>query len=262
MSASGFKKVDVLHGGANCIERSGSSRAYHQRLLGLNMCTRSSFSGLISAQKLQDAASWGIAGVGLYVVQYGNALPPDEKPHRAFFIYVRDDTFANGLPDKLHLQFLDSYDYPSRYGRGGYNRHMKPAIRIRNWRKGPQWFEINRALAIKIKSDTKYYNLFKKYCTEHCYPDEHYMPTFVHMFYEELNADRTVTYVDWSIVGPHPASFEGRDITKRFLESLRKNGMSCLYNKGTTDVCYLFARKFGPSSLEPLLEISSKVFEY
>ncbi|KAI3752635.1 hypothetical protein L2E82_24670 [Cichorium intybus] len=84
------------------------------------------------------------------------------------------------------------------------------------------------------------------------------MNTFVHMFYEELNADSTVTYVDWSIVGPHPASFEGRDITKRFLESLRKNGTSCLYNKGTTDVCYLFARKFGPSSLEPLLETSSE----
>ncbi|KAI3752634.1 hypothetical protein L2E82_24669 [Cichorium intybus] len=170
-------------------------------------------------------------------------------------------TIHNYLTNSIY-SFLDSYDDPSRYGRGRYNRRMKPAIRIRDWRKGSQWFEMNRALAIKIISDTKYYDLFKRYCTEDCYPDEHYMPTFVHMFYEELNADRTVTFVDWSIGGAHPASFEGRDITKRFLKSLRKNGTSCLYNKGTTDVCYLFARKFGPSSLEPLLEISSEVFEY
>ncbi|KAL4556191.1 hypothetical protein LXL04_038834 [Taraxacum kok-saghyz] len=163
---------------------------------------------------------------------------------------------------KSTLSYLDSYDDPSKYGRGRYSRQMKPEIRIRDWRKGSQWFEMNRALAIKIIADLKYYDLFKKYCTEDCYPDEHYMPTFVHMFYGELNAERTVTFVDWSIGGPHPASFEGGDVSKGFLESLRKNGSSCLYNEGTTDVCYLFARKFGVSALEPLLEISSEVFEY
>nr|GEY60116.1 glycosyl transferase, family 14 [Tanacetum cinerariifolium] len=32
--------------------------------------------------------------------------------------------------------FLDSYDEPSRYGRGRYSRHMKPDIMLRDWRKG------------------------------------------------------------------------------------------------------------------------------
>ncbi|CAI9294205.1 unnamed protein product [Lactuca saligna] len=163
---------------------------------------------------------------------------------------------------KSIYSYLDSYDDPSRYGRGRYNTYMKPEIRIRDWRKGSQWFEMHRALAIKIISDSKYYDLFKKYCTDDCYPDEHYMPTFVHMFYGELNSDRTVTYVDWSVGGPHPVIFEGGNITKGVLESLRKSGKNCVYNKGTTDVCYLFARKFDPSALEPLLEISSVVLEY
>ncbi|GJZ86582.1 core-2/I-branching beta-1,6-N-acetylglucosaminyltransferase family protein, partial [Tanacetum coccineum] len=51
--------------------------------------------------------------------------------------------------------FLDSYDDPSRYGRGRYSRHMKPDIMLRDWRKGSQWFEIQRTLAIKIVSDTR-----------------------------------------------------------------------------------------------------------
>lgn len=138
---------------------------------------------------------------------------------------------------------------------------MKPYIRPRDWRKGSQWFEMNRALAIKVISDTKYYNLFKRYCTHDCYPDEHYMATFVHMFHEKLNDDRTVTYVDWSVGGPHPVSFGAKDITESYLKSLRNNG-TCSYNKRTSRICYLFARKFEPSALKPLLELASKVLEY
>ncbi|XP_076889942.1 glycosyltransferase BC10-like [Bidens hawaiensis] len=158
--------------------------------------------------------------------------------------------------------FLDSYDDPSRHGQGRYNRNMKPDIRPRDWRKGSQWFEMNRALAIKVVADTKYYNLFKRYCTEECYPDEHYMPTFVHMFHERLNDGRTVTYVDWSKEGPHPASFGAKDISESFLQAVRNNGTTCSYNKGKSHICYMFARKFDASALEPLLELASKVFEY
>ncbi|KAJ0567907.1 putative glycosyl transferase, family 14 [Helianthus annuus] len=158
--------------------------------------------------------------------------------------------------------FLDCYEDPSRYGQGRYNRYMKPDIRPRDWRKGSQWFEMNRALAVKVVADTKYFNLFKRYCTDDCYPDEHYMPTFVHMFHEPLNAGRTVTYVDWSVGGPHPVSFEAKNITESFLKSLRNNGTTCSYNKGKSHICYLFARKFESSALEPLLELASKVLEY
>lgn len=158
--------------------------------------------------------------------------------------------------------YLDSYDDPSKYGRGRYSRNMKPDIRLRDWRKGSQWFEMNRELAIKIISDTKYYNLFRKYCTEDCYPDEHYMPTFVHMFHGSLNADRTVTYVDWSIGGPHPKSFGPKDITDSLMKSLRNNGTTCSFNKGTTPICYLFARKFNETALEPLLKLDSEVLGY
>ncbi|THF94345.1 hypothetical protein TEA_019925 [Camellia sinensis var. sinensis] len=103
--------------------------------------------------------------------------------------------------------FVESYDDPSRYGRGRYSRRMRPDIRLVDWRKGSQWFEVNRTLAIMIVSDTKYYTIFRKYCRPSCYPDEHYIPTFLNMFYGSFNANRTVTWVDWSLGGPHPATY-------------------------------------------------------
>ncbi|XP_073277970.1 glycosyltransferase BC10 [Primulina huaijiensis] len=158
--------------------------------------------------------------------------------------------------------FVESFDDPSRYGRGRYSRSMRPDIKFADWRKGSQWFELHRTLAIKIISDTKYYRIFKKYCTPSCYPDEHYIPTFLHMFHGSLNANRTITYVDWSQIAPHPASFSAVNITESFIQSIRNNGTLCSYNSEKTHICYLFARKFDASALEPLLNLTSKVLGF
>ncbi|KAF8405656.1 hypothetical protein HHK36_007732 [Tetracentron sinense] len=139
--------------------------------------------------------------------------------------------------------FVDSYDDPTRYGRGRYSRHMLPDIKLAQWRKGSQWFELNRALAVNIIADTKYYSLFRKYCKPSCYPDEHYLPTFLNMFHGPLNANRSVTWVDWSRGGPHPATYGRVDITEGFIQSIRNNGTVCLYNSQRRSVCHLFARK-------------------
>ncbi|CAA2933896.1 uncharacterized protein LOC111382017 [Olea europaea subsp. europaea] len=158
--------------------------------------------------------------------------------------------------------FVEAYDDPSRYGRGRYSRHMLPDIKLADWRKGSQWFEHNRAVAVKIIADIKYYTLFKKYCRPSCYPDEHFIPTYLQMFFGSLNANRTVTYVDWSLGGPHPATFMAGNITENFVQSIRKNGTLCSYNSGNTPICYLFARKFDPSALQPLLNLTSKVMGF
>ncbi|KAJ7946529.1 Core-2/I-branching beta-1,6-N-acetylglucosaminyltransferase family protein [Quillaja saponaria] len=158
--------------------------------------------------------------------------------------------------------FVESYDDPSRYGRGRYSRRMLPDIHLRQWRKGSQWFELHRDLAVHIVSDTKYYDLFRKYCKPACYPDEHYIPTFLKMFYEKLNSNRTVTWVDWSMGGPHPATYGEANITESLIRSIRNNGTLCPYNSEITSVCYLFARKFAPSALESLLNLTSTIMEF
>ncbi|RZC82910.1 hypothetical protein C5167_045696 [Papaver somniferum] len=169
-------------------------------------------------------------------------------------------TIYKYLTESAH-SFVDSYDNPGITARGRYSRRLIPYIMLSDWRKGAQWFEMNRILASQIISETKYYPQFKKYCRQHCYPDEHYMPTYVSMFFPTLNANRTLTWVDWSRGGGHPSTYGGADITERFLQSIR-NRWKCQYNYGETSTCYLFARKFSHSALEPLLSLASTVMKY
>lgn len=61
--------------------------------------------------------------------------------------------------------------------------------------------------------------------------------------------------MDWSRGGPHPAKFSSRDVTDEFLNKIRY-GSECVYNGNVTSVCFLFARKFLPNALEPLLRIA------
>lgn len=158
--------------------------------------------------------------------------------------------------------YVQSYDEDTPRGRGRYSRHMYPEVRPFQWRKGSEWFELNRKLAVTMVSESKYYHVFKKYCRPSCYPDEHYIPTYLNMFNGSLNSNRTVTWVDWSREGPHPAMFGNEDVTEDFINSIRNNGTICTYNNRPTSVCYLFARKFAPSALRPLLNMSSKLMKY
>ncbi|KAH9294513.1 hypothetical protein KI387_010617, partial [Taxus chinensis] len=162
---------------------------------------------------------------------------------------------------KSQRSFVHSFDEPGQYGRGRYNRNMAPEITLRQWRKGSQWFEVNRKLAVKIISDTKYYPIFQTHCTPSCYVDEHYIPTFVSMQLGSLNSNRSVTWVDWSRGGSHPAIFGKEDITEEFLKRIR-DAKTCTYNNQTTSLCFLFARKFSPSALDVLLQMSSNVLEF
>lgn len=162
---------------------------------------------------------------------------------------------------KSEHSFVNSFDDPGPYGRGRYNRNMAPEVTLRLWRKGSQWFEIHRKLAIDIISDTKYYAKFKAFCTPSCYIDEHYLPTIISMQFGSLNSNRSITWVDWSRGGSHPAMFGKEDITKEFLTRIRYTD-NCTYNNQTTSICFLFARKFSPSALVPLLNMSTTVLGF
>ncbi|KAJ1380851.1 Glycosyl transferase, family 14 [Sesbania bispinosa] len=126
----------------------------------------------------------------------------------------------------VNESFVASYDEPRKVGHGRYNPKMAPTISISDWRKGSQWFEVNRKVAIEIVSDKKFYPIFSEHCNPPCYMDEHYIPTLVNKCYPKENLNRSITWVDWSKSGPHP----GR-----------------------------FGRKFMPDTLHPLLRIANEL---
>lgn len=157
--------------------------------------------------------------------------------------------------------FMGSFDENGPYGRGRYNPNMAPEVNLTEWRKGSQWFEVNRELALMIIEDSKYYPKFKKFCTPVCYVDEHYFPTMLTIEAPSLLANRTLTWVDWSRGGAHPAMFGKADITVEFLKKILEGSM-CTYNDLPTSLCFLFARKFAPNAIDPLLALASTVFGF
>uniref|UniRef100_A0A0A9DBT7 Uncharacterized protein n=1 Tax=Arundo donax TaxID=35708 RepID=A0A0A9DBT7_ARUDO len=160
--------------------------------------------------------------------------------------------------------FIMSIDDPGRDGRGRYNLNMAPEVELTQWRKDWQWFEVDRELAIAIVKDTVYYPKFKEFCRPGCYADEHYFHTMLTIEAPHRLANRTATWVDWSRGGPnaaHPATFGRGDITDKFLRGVRE-GETCLYNNQNKTMCFLFARKFAPSALEPLLELAPTVLGF
>ncbi|KAI3665554.1 hypothetical protein L6452_44181 [Arctium lappa] len=161
-----------------------------------------------------------------------------------------------------NLSYISSFDDKRKSGRGRYNPQMSPNITIQDWRKGSQWFEINRDLALRIVIEHKYYSIFKEFCHPPCYNDEHYLPTMVNILYGEMNSNRSITHVDWSIVGPHPRKFVQSEITEELLNSIRFAPTECVYNNNTTPMCLLFARKFTPGTLKPLLTFAPLLFGF
>ncbi|KAL5553129.1 hypothetical protein UlMin_040530 [Ulmus minor] len=157
--------------------------------------------------------------------------------------------------------YVMAYDDPSTVGRGRYNPRMMPVVTIEQWRKGSQWFEMNRDLAVEVVSDRKYFPVFQEHCRGACYSDEHYLPTLVSIEFWEGNSNRTLTWVDWSKGGPHPTRFWRTDVTIDLLKSLRNN-TGCVYNDNSTDLCFLFARKFLPAALDRLLRFAPKIMQF
>lgn len=157
--------------------------------------------------------------------------------------------------------FMGAFDDPGPFGRGRYNPDMLPEVNISQWRKGSQWFEVNRNLASIIISDVTFYPKFLEFCRPACYVDEHYFPTLLTIQAPNQLANRSLTWVDWSRGGPHPATFGANDITEVFMQKLHE-GRECLYNDEPTMVCYLFARKFAPSTLQRLLLFAQEFLGY
>ncbi|PSR89318.1 Insulin-degrading enzyme like [Actinidia chinensis var. chinensis] len=172
-------------------------------------------------------------------------------PFRVIYHYIMKSKYS----------FMGAFDDPGPFGRGRYNANMAPEVNITQWRKGSQWFEINQKLALSIVEDSTFYPKFNEFCKPACYVDEHYFPTMLTIQAPNLVANRSITWVDWSRGGAHPATFGKTDIKEEFLKRMLE-GHSCLYNNQPSSVCFLFARKFAPSALEHLLLVAPKYFGY
>ncbi|CAN6235758.1 unnamed protein product [Urochloa humidicola] len=165
--------------------------------------------------------------------------------------------------------FVESVATSARY---------RPLFALRNnvtaaqWRKGSQWFEAGRALAAAAVADGTYFPTFWENCAgeRFCVVDEHYMATLVSVLgwaARRRNANRTLTFADWDPrrrTGSHPRTHGAGEVTEELIGRIRGGAGrgNCTYDDGANGVCFLFARKFAPDALGPLLRLAPKAMGF
>ncbi|EAZ27942.1 hypothetical protein OsJ_11903 [Oryza sativa Japonica Group] len=164
----------------------------------------------------------------------------------------------NAGPHGRHRSFIeimdDAYMIHDRYYARG-DDVMLPEVPYDQFRFGSQFFVLTRKHAIMVVRDMKLWRKFKLPCLikrrDSCYPEEHYFPTLLDMQDPEGCTGYTLTRVNWTDqVEGHPHTYRPGEVSASLIKELRKSN-------GTYS--YMFARKFAPECLEPLMEIADSV---
>ncbi|KAL7084760.1 hypothetical protein ACP275_14G240800 [Erythranthe tilingii] len=139
-----------------------------------------------------------------------------------------------------------------RYNTRGENV-MLPEVQFDEFRVGSQFFVLNRKHALMVIKDRKLWRKFKLPCLniQSCYPEEHYFPTMLSMQDPNGCTRYTLTRVNWTdSVNGHPHTYRPPEVSPELIHRLRESNSS---------YSHMFARKFSPDCLTPLMEIADSV---
>ncbi|GER28879.1 Core-2/I-branching beta-1,6-N-acetylglucosaminyltransferase family protein [Striga asiatica] len=130
---------------------------------------------------------------------------------------------------------------------------MLPEVPFNRFRAGSQFFVLARQHAVVVVRDRRLWRKFRLPCLnlDSCYPEEHYFPTLLSMEDPDGCTHYTLTRVNWTgSVGGHPHMYGPEELSASLIYELRLSNSS---------YSFMFARKFSPDCLQPLLDIAGKV---
>lgn len=158
------------------------------------------------------------------------------------------------------MSFQESKELRKTRLNRGAHWEMAPWVTVSNFRKGSQWFQIKRDLALLVAKDIVYYPKFvKSFCRPQiCYIDEHYLPTLFFSTRPKALAHRTLTFFKFEGGMPHPVKWDKTNTTASAIKSLQEI-YTCDYNDDSKSRCFFFARKFDANALPKLLELANDV---
>lgn len=148
---------------------------------------------------------------------------------------------------------------------------MLPEVKLEDFRIGSQFWVLTRKHARLVVSDRKMWRKFNQPCVREdiCYPEENYFPTLLHVRDPRGCVPATLTHVDWTVSEDgHPRMYADWEVGPDLISELRKarprygedetiNGSDFAVKERRDP--FLFARKFSPGSLQPLLSLSKDV---
>ncbi|XP_057954325.1 glycosyltransferase BC10 [Malania oleifera] len=140
----------------------------------------------------------------------------------------------------------------NRYIARGRNA-MLPEVPFSQFRVGSQFFVLHRRHALTVIRDRRLWRKFRLPCysSDSCYPEEHYFPTLLSMEDPNGCTHYTLTRVNWTgTTNGHPHTYRPAEVSAQLIYDLRKSNST---------YSYLFARKFLPDCLEPLVGIADTV---
>ncbi|GAV85504.1 Branch domain-containing protein [Cephalotus follicularis] len=161
-----------------------------------------------------------------------------------FGVRVRYKSFVEVISEEPRLW--------KRYtARGRYK--MMPEVPFHKFRVGSQFFIMTRKHALLVIKDRSLWRKFKVPCyrSDECYPEEHYFPTLLSMQDPDGVTHYTLTRVNWTGTrNGHPYTYRPTEVSAILIDRLRQSNYSS---------SYLFARKFTPDCLTPLLKLADSV---
>ncbi|KAG7540680.1 Glycosyl transferase family 14 [Arabidopsis thaliana x Arabidopsis arenosa] len=147
---------------------------------------------------------------------------------------------------------------------------MLPEVKLEEFRIGSQFWVLKRRHARVVARDRRIWVKFNKTCVreDSCYPEESYFSTLLNMRDPRGCVPATLTHVDWTVNdGGHPRMYEPEEVVPELILRLRKTrpryGEDGINGSEWSAVermdPFLFARKFSPEALEPLLGMAQTV---
>ncbi|KAF8403387.1 hypothetical protein HHK36_011489 [Tetracentron sinense] len=130
---------------------------------------------------------------------------------------------------------------------------MMPEIPFERFRVGSQFFILTKRHAQLVIRDRSLWRKFRLPClnTESCYPEEHYFPTLLSMKDPKGCSQFTLTRVNWTDSSDgHPHTYLPAEVSPELVYKLRASNST---------YSYLFARKFSPDCLKPLMKLADTV---
>lgn len=152
---------------------------------------------------------------------------------------------------------------------------MLPEVPFDEFRIGSQFFVLTRRHARVVVADRRLWAKFNAPCAEPytCYPEEQYFATLLNRKDPRGCVPATLTHVDWAGRDDgHPRTYNATEVGPDLIVRLRRgrprygdeekeedaiNGSDASVRKRRHP--FLFARKFSPDSVEPLLSMASGV---
>lgn len=154
---------------------------------------------------------------------------------------------------KSFIEILANEDIlPARYDSRGKNV-MLPEVPFEKFRVGSQFFVMTKKHALMVLKERRLWRKFRLPCIriQSCYPEEHYFSTFLSMEDPNGCTRYTLTRVNWTeSVDGHPHTYRPPEVSPELIHTLRESNF-------TRD--YLFARKFSPDCLKPLMDMADTV---